>query len=224
MTIRSSQGPFQLTSLDLPSVNYALQVIRRELDEIKGLRGAVTFHSRVNLDSAQFDSATAPSNVTETDPTTDAAIATAIGAADTLSKSDHAHYHGPLLSTASLHDHGVSLDGLTDDDHTQYALLEGRFGGQTLKGDTNGGGNLTLDGDGVGGGGVLVINNLGVQGFATFAEQSATPGDPSNGVEVRAYMKGDKFILQFNDAGTVRYKYLDLTGTGVTWTHTTVAP
>ncbi len=40
-------------------------------------------------------------------------------------------------------DHGA-LSGLSDDDHTQYALLAGRSGGQTLKGDTAVGGDLEL--------------------------------------------------------------------------------
>lgn len=40
-------------------------------------------------------------------------------------------------------DHG-SIGGLSDDDHTQYALLAGRSGGQTLKGDTASAGDLTL--------------------------------------------------------------------------------
>ncbi len=40
-------------------------------------------------------------------------------------------------------DHGL-LTGLGDDDHTQYALLLGRSGGQTIYGDTAAGGNLTL--------------------------------------------------------------------------------
>jgi len=40
-------------------------------------------------------------------------------------------------------DHG-SLSVLLDDDHTQYVLLAGRSGGQTLNGDTDSGGNLTL--------------------------------------------------------------------------------
>ena len=38
------------------------------------------------------------------------------------------------------------------------------------------------------------------------------------------YVKSSKFIIKFNDGGTVRYKYLDLTGTGTTWTHTTSPP
>ena len=40
-------------------------------------------------------------------------------------------------------DHG-SISGLTDDDHTQYALLAGRSGGQTLYGGTAASNNLTL--------------------------------------------------------------------------------
>ncbi len=40
-------------------------------------------------------------------------------------------------------DHGT-LTGLTDDDHTQYALLAGRAGGQTFNGGTNASNDLTL--------------------------------------------------------------------------------
>lgn len=40
-------------------------------------------------------------------------------------------------------DHG-SLAGISDDDHTQYALLNGRSGGQTLTGGTASGNNLVL--------------------------------------------------------------------------------
>lgn len=61
-------------------------------------------------------------------------------------------------------------------------------------------------------------------GAITLTEQSATPTDPTIGTEARIYVKGDLFIIQFNDGGTVRYKYLDLTGVGVTWVHTTTAP
>ncbi len=43
-------------------------------------------------------------------------------------------------------DHGA-LTGLTpDDDHTQYLLLAGRTGGQTMYGGTSGGGDLTMQG------------------------------------------------------------------------------
>ena len=42
-------------------------------------------------------------------------------------------------------DHGSETAGLSDDDHTQYALLAGRSGGQTLNGGTASGNNLTLE-------------------------------------------------------------------------------
>lgn len=41
-------------------------------------------------------------------------------------------------------DHGSQLTGLSDDDHTQYALLVGRSGGQALTGGTGSGDDLTL--------------------------------------------------------------------------------
>lgn len=46
-------------------------------------------------------------------------------------------------TTLHKHDHGGE-DGLGDDDHTQYALLAGRSGGQTLTGGTGSGDDLTL--------------------------------------------------------------------------------
>lgn len=46
-------------------------------------------------------------------------------------------------ATAGVADHGA-LTGLTDDDHTQYALLAGRSGGQTIIGGTASGDDLTI--------------------------------------------------------------------------------
>lgn len=71
--------------------------------------------------------------------------------------------------------------------------------------------------------------NLNVQGNGTFGsfvklKNSSTPPTPANGTEGNAYIKANKFILQYNDGGTVRYKYMDLNGTGTTFTHTTTAP
>jgi hypothetical protein len=61
-------------------------------------------------------------------------------------------------------------------------------------------------------------------GRIQFPELSTTPTNPSIGAEGNVYVKADKLVIQFNDSGTIRYKYLDLTGTGVTWTHTTTPP
>lgn len=64
----------------------------------------------------------------------------------------------------------------------------------------------------------------GDDGSIQFAEQASTPTSPTSGSEMNVYMKADKFVIQYNDGGTVRYKYLLLSGTGTTWTHTTTAP
>ncbi len=74
-----------------------------------------------------------------------------------------------------------------------------------------------------------ISGNLNVQGNGTFGsfvkyKTSLTPTTPANGTECNLYFKSNKLVIQYNDAGTTRYKYLDLNGTGVTWIHTTVAP
>ena len=55
-------------------------------------------------------------------------------------------------------------------------------------------------------------------------KEEATPSAPTADEEAKIYVKNNKLIIVWNDGGTVRYKYLDLTGTGVTWTHVTSAP
>ncbi len=72
--------------------------------------------------------------------------------------------------------------------------------------------------------GVLYGTTVNLLGDITFSELAAGPVEPTSGVAVRMYMKSDKIILQYNDGGTTRYKYLDLTGTGVTWVHSTTPP
>jgi hypothetical protein len=63
-----------------------------------------------------------------------------------------------------------------------------------------------------------------VNGAVSIDEISATPSDPSQDNQAKFYVKANKFVIVWNDGGTIRYKYLDLTGTGVTWTHSTSAP
>lgn len=57
--------------------------------------------------------------------------------------SDAVHTHQSNAEGGTL-DHGLALTGLTDDDHTQYALLAGRSGGQTLIGGTAANDDLVL--------------------------------------------------------------------------------
>jgi hypothetical protein len=68
-------------------------------------------------------------------------------------------------------------------------------------------------------------SGAGLGNYISMRPSTATPPDPSDGHnDVHMYTKGSKLIFQFNDGGTVRYKYLDLSGTGTTWVHTTTAP
>jgi hypothetical protein len=57
-----------------------------------------------------------------------------------------------------------------------------------------------------------------------FAAAGATPTNPTSNTDLKIYFKSSAIVFQFNDAGTVRYKYLTLSGTGVTWVHSTTAP
>jgi hypothetical protein len=57
--------------------------------------------------------------------------------------ANSAHTHQNAAGGAKL-DHGAALNGLTDDDHSIYALLAGRSGGQILRGGTDDGDDLTL--------------------------------------------------------------------------------
>jgi len=59
-----------------------------------------------------------------------------------------------------IDDHG-ELVGLSDDDHSQYALLEGRAGGQALKGGTAASDNLTLESTADATKGFVLLNPFG---------------------------------------------------------------
>lgn len=60
--------------------------------------------------------------------------------------------------------------------------------------------------------------------FIRLYDSVVTPPAPTEFWEVNFYLRNNKFVIQYDDLGTVRYKYLDLSGTGVTWTHSTTAP
>ncbi len=58
----------------------------------------------------------------------------------------------------------------------------------------------------------------------TLDEVTSTPSNPTSSNQGRIYIRNNNLIIQWNDGGTIRYKYLALSGTGTTWTHTTTAP
>ena len=88
--------------------------------------------------------------------------------------------------------------------------------------------SMRLDGDGQLGIGKSPDATLSVNGSIAAAgvfrpDVIATPANPAASA-MQFYFKGSKFILQYNDAGTQRWKYLDLSGTGVTWVYSATAP
>lgn len=68
------------------------------------------------------------------------------------------------------------------------------------------------------------IEAVGGFQYANLTNLSSTPSMFYNDDAATLYMKGKKLICRYNDSGTTRYKYLDMSGTGVTWVHTTSAP
>jgi hypothetical protein len=80
---------------------------------------------------------------------------------------------------------------------------------------------------GIASGDLAITGNLllrGDQSVMTLWPTSNTPPTPGTSFATRIYVKGNKLIVQFNDAGTVKYRYMDLTGAAATWTYTTIAP
>ena len=54
--------------------------------------------------------------------------------------------------------------------------------------------------------------------------ESWTTAPADNTGYANVFFKAGKFIIQWRDGAQVRYKYLDITGTGVTWVHSTTLP
>jgi hypothetical protein len=63
---------------------------------------------------------------------------------------------------------------------------------------------------------------LEVNGAITLDQLSETPAC-SEGQTV-VYTKGNYYIILFNDAGTYKFRYMDLTGTDATWNYSTSEP
>ncbi len=101
---------------------------------------------------------------------------------------------------AGATDHGA-LTGLSDDDHTQYALLAGRSGGQTLTGGTGSGDDITLRSTTNATKGDVILNDQGgnvtVGGGATASElrmlEPSGSGTNYTGFKAAA-MSGDRIL------------------------------
>lgn len=116
---------------------------------------------------------------------------------------------------------GVILEGAL----TRWAIFSSSSGTLGFKDETVTGDPTRLS-IAVTSGLVTLHQTAGTDGSGTLAyqEKDTTPASPSDGVAIQQYMKDNKVVYQFNEGGTVRYKYLDMTGTGVTWVHSTTPP
>lgn len=100
-------------------------------------------------------------------------------------------------------DHGILL-GLSDDDHTQYALLAGRSGGQTLTGGTASADDLTLiSTSDATKGSIIVQDELRINQYIDL-DEIVTPANPSTDV-------GRLYVA--DDAGTTTLFFRDSAGT-----------
>lgn len=107
-------------------------------------------------------------------------------------------YPNPTVVDANI-DHG-SIGGLTDDDHTQYALLAGRAGGQQLIGGLASGDQLLLSSDN----GVLVLGAAFAVGLVAgqtpvghFHADQTGGGSSVINTETHSNVAGDSAILLF---------------------------
>lgn len=71
---------------------------------------------------------------------------------------------------------------------------------------------------------LIQTNGHADSGTLQIGEKDTTPSTPTDGTRTKIYMKADKYVIQYNHGGTVKYRYLDLTSTDATWTYTTSAP
>lgn len=68
------------------------------------------------------------------------------------------------------------------------------------------------------------VFSLGENQVINLQPRSTNPANPASSTDIKQYVKGSLLVFVYNDGGTVRFKYLDMAGTGVTWVHTTTPP
>lgn len=71
--------------------------------------------------------------------------------------------------------------------------------------------------------GIHMTATTGDAGSIHLAEVTTAPTNPASSAGILMYHKADTLVFSFNDAGTMRYLSIAMTGTGTTWTHSTVA-
>jgi len=70
----------------------------------------------------------------------------------------------------------------------------------------------------------VYADRMEVNGAAKLMALGSTPAIGTAGAAVVLYTKGDKLVFAYNDGGTVRYKWITMSGTGVGWSYSATAP
>ena len=60
--------------------------------------------------------------------------------------------------------------------------------------------------------------------IATEATTNPTTANLATLSQFAVYMKADKFVIAYNNGGTMTYISIDMDGSDTTWTHNTSAP
>lgn len=110
-----------------------------------------------------------------------------------ITLGDPAHTHQSAAQGGTI-DHGLAVTGLADDDHTQYTLLAGRSGGQTIIGGTASGNDLTLSSTSHATKGAVIVGDAQIRLGASTPTQIT--GDQNN------YDPGDAGILRLSTDAT----------------------
>lgn len=114
-----------------------------------------------------------------------------------LESADHNHQSTGLQ--AGQLDHGAALTGLSDDDHTQYALLAGRSGGQDIIGGTAASNNLTLEStSNATKGEIQAKDNFQIEGQAF--QDAVTTSTPSGTTQTIDWDNGNVQVLDLGSA------------------------
>lgn len=92
------------------------------------------------------------------------------------------------FNTTVVTDHG-ELAGLSDDDHTQYPLLAGRSGGQTLNGGTDASDNITINSTSNATKGSIILQDLVTANDSMTIDTSLTVNNGTNAVGTFAVLK-----------------------------------
>lgn len=121
-----------------------------------------------------------------------------------LNKFLHANGGWSVVSS----DHG-GLSGLSDDDHTQYAILAGRSGGQSLYGGTASNDSLVLYPNNQDNGSVFIGGNVRVGG-----QDGRTGTYAALGIKAKSDTNGEHIQLEGPGTSSVRFWYQNVRSTG----------